>query len=44
LDAFKDLFNYSTIGFYWKWHEKQQGRWFLTDFCEKAISFAQKIT
>lgn len=42
LDAFKDIFNYSTIGFYWNWHEKTQGKWIFSDYCENALSFAKK--
>lgn len=25
-DRFKDLLNFATLGFYWKWYEKQQGQ------------------
>ena len=41
-DAFKELFNYATVGFYWEWHEQSRGAWRLRRDTATAIAFAQE--
>lgn len=39
--AAKEVFNYVTVGFYWAWHEKRQGKWRFRNNQILALEFAQ---
>jgi len=37
---FEDLFNYATVGFYWRWYERQRGRP-LYEYTDKVVAWCR---